>query len=158
MAHNLCWKHFSKNQIEELERSLEPLQCKRLLGQFLGLGKGGDGLDELEEVVLDFHFYNYAFCKERGFNALKTSTFLSIAKEIFDKDMASSVQSMELSFLRFKELLLTHSVQRPPWSIGVFGAGDVRDVVDYSLTSYFRHFGLYKALFGASVDLSRPSP
>lgn len=36
-------------------------------------------------MVLDFHYYNYAFCKERRFDARATSTFLSIMKDILDE-------------------------------------------------------------------------
>lgn len=60
---------------------------------YLGLGdvkrdevSGGKGrLTEEEEIVLNFHYYNYAFCKERRFDACATSTFLSIMKDIFDE-------------------------------------------------------------------------
>lgn len=78
----------------------------RLLSVYLGLGKVGNlgglrgnenGMDneessarpanltEKENVVLDFHYYNYAFCKERRFDARATSTFLSIMKDILDE-------------------------------------------------------------------------
>lgn len=58
----------------------------------LGRMEGGDttsartaSLTEKEKVVLDFHYYNYAFCKERRFDARATSTFLSIMKDILDE-------------------------------------------------------------------------
>ena len=70
---------------------------------YLGLGEksksgGGEGgvgddgactraerLTDKENIVLDFHYYNYAFCKERRFDARATSTFLSIMKDILDE-------------------------------------------------------------------------
>lgn len=73
---------------------------------YLGLGRGGRpgvrggkgngtenadasarsaSLTEKDKVVLDFHYYNYAFCKERRFDARATSTFLSIMKDILDE-------------------------------------------------------------------------
>lgn len=62
---------------------------------YLGLGgetdSGGIGdeitrrLTDKEKIVLDFHYYNYAFCKERRFDACATSTFLSILKDVFDE-------------------------------------------------------------------------
>lgn len=66
-------------------------------GSPIGLESNGDGtenedasarsanLTEKEKVVLDFHYYNYAFCKERRFDARATSTFLSIMKDILDE-------------------------------------------------------------------------
>lgn len=82
------------------------LMQPRLLSVYLGLGRadnlsentgkrnGTEGdetsarisrLTEKEKVVLDFHYYNYAFCKERRFDARATSTFLSIMKDILDE-------------------------------------------------------------------------
>lgn len=49
------------------------------------LGGGEDHLTDKEKVVLNFHYYNYAFCKERRLNARATSTLLSIFKDIFDE-------------------------------------------------------------------------
>lgn len=82
-------------------------RISRLLSVYLGLGKGSslgglrgsneNGMEiedasarsailtEKEKVVLDFHYYNYAFCKERRFDARATSTFLSIMKDILDE-------------------------------------------------------------------------
>lgn len=60
-----------------------------------GEGEGGLGDDDAstligrltdkESIVLDFHYYNYAFCKERRFDARATSTFLSIMKDVLDE-------------------------------------------------------------------------
>lgn len=44
-----------------------------------------EGLTDKEKIVLDFHYYNYAFCKERRLDACATSTFLSIMKDLFDE-------------------------------------------------------------------------
>lgn len=47
---------------------------------------GGEGdLTDKEKAVLDFHYYNYAFCKERRLNARATSTLLSVLKDVFDE-------------------------------------------------------------------------
>jgi len=86
---------------------LPPWRLCRLLSLYLGLGRAGGfssdeegenriqssegsnapigSLTEKEKVVLDFHYYNYAFCKERRFDACATSTFLSIMKDILDE-------------------------------------------------------------------------
>ncbi|CAN0146829.1 unnamed protein product, partial [Scytosiphon promiscuus] len=100
-------------------------------------------------VVLDFHYYNYAFCKERRFDARATSTFLSIMKDILDEDMRTndSSPSLKASFGRFEELILRHAVDRPPWTAGVLNPKDVGAITDYVATSYYRHFTLYKHIF-----------
>ena len=43
------------------------------------------------------------------------------------------------------------SVQRPPFSIDLFGANEVRKIVEYVINTYFRHFKLYKYAFTPRV-------
>lgn len=88
---------------------------------YLGLGvsesdeeKGGLGDDDAntrierltdkENIVLDFHYYNYAFCKERRFDARATSTFLSIMKDVLDevRCVPYDVYTAVLKYIRFK--------------------------------------------------------
>jgi len=42
-------------------------------------------------------------------------------------------------------------VQRPPFSIDLFGANEVRKIVEYVINTYFRHFKLYKYAFTPRV-------
>ena len=41
--------------------------------------------------------------------------------------------------------------QRPPFSIDLFGADDVRKIVEYVINTYFRHYKLYKFAFTPRV-------
>lgn len=62
-------------------------------------------LTEKEQIVLDFHYYNYAFCKERRFDACATSTFLSIMKDILDEvNTTWYIHSISISNLSFFEV------------------------------------------------------
>jgi len=45
-------------------------------------------------------------------------------------------------------------MQRPPFSIDLFGANDVRKIVEYVINTYFRHFKLYKYAFTPKVHHS----
>ncbi|CAM9701378.1 unnamed protein product [Ectocarpus sp. 12 AP-2014] len=178
MATSAAWKHFSPEQISCLEAALEHEQCKTLLALYLGLGganclehDGTDGsgtrtdsasartnsLTEKERVVLDFHYYNYAFCKERRFDARATSTFLSIMKDVLDEDMRTndSTSSLRKSFNRFEELILRHAVDRPPWTTGVLSPKDIGAITDYVATrqDYYRHFTLYKHIFTTKINV-----
>ena len=69
-----------------------------------------------EDLILDFHFYNFSFCKERRFTPKKTSTMLSILKLVFDDDVKRMAlgDTVTKSFEQFESLLLKHSVERPP--------------------------------------------
>ena len=99
------------------------------------------------DVLLDFHFYNYAFCKDQGFTAAKTSCFFSILKRVVQQDTNINTEAIAVSFERFKNLLLKHSVQRPPHSVAIFNTDDVGKITDYIANSYYRHFHLYKFIF-----------
>ena len=43
-----------------------------------------------------------------------------------------------------QEKLLTHSVQRPPYSVGIFTLHDMQQLTEYFTDTYFRHYNLYK--------------
>ena len=108
------------------------------------------------EVATDYFFYGFAFCKERGFNTEKTSVFLSIMKAVLDADCASSGPSrtMKTSFVAFKELVLSHAVERPPHSSGIFEVDDVARIIEYMLNSYFRHYNLYRYIFTKKMQVT----
>ena len=52
--------------------------------------------------------------------------------------------SEEQSFNNFKELLLRHSVQRPPHSLGKFNLDDVKKIDAFVLDNFYRHYQMYK--------------
>ena len=52
-----------------------------------------------------------------------------------------------------QELLVKHSVERPPYSSSVFSLAQVKDIAEYVLSTYFKHFKLYKYAFTKRVRL-----
>merc|ERR1711869_181075 len=46
-----------------------------------------------------------------------------------------------------KSMLLRHSVTRPPYSVAVFSANDLKVIMDYVLNTFFRHFNLYQYVY-----------
>jgi hypothetical protein len=130
--------------VVELEESQDPSSIKRKLGVFLGV----DLRDKKRaDVIQDFHFYNYAFCKDNAFSAEKTSCFVSIVGRVVQADQGTNTGNVGDSFALFKNLLLKHSVERPPYSVGIFSPTDVGKITDYIMNSYYRHFNLYKFIF-----------
>ena len=99
--------------------------------------------------VHDFYFYLFAFSRENRFSHEKTSTLLSICRDVFDGDMGTNdpAKHMGTSFERLEGMLLRHAVFRPPKSIGVFDEGDVRSILNFMLHNYYRHWRLYKVCF-----------
>ena len=54
---------------------------------------------------------------------------------------------VDLSFQYCKDLLLAHSVQRPPYSIGLFTLPEMKALLSWMLDTYYRHYKLYMYAF-----------
>merc|ERR1712232_1296612 len=53
----------------------------------------------------------------------------------------------------FKSWLLKHSVERPPWSIGIFAFEDVQAITEYVHATFFRHYKLYMYTYMTRCDI-----
>lgn len=69
---------------------------------------------------------------DNGFSIEQVSTFFSIIKATHEEAIAES-PSMQHVFSFFKELVFRHSVERPPYSVAIFDAVVVKQIVDYML-------------------------
>jgi len=140
--------------LRELEAARDPVECKGLLKSYLKIEDAGFDRDR-QDILLDFHFYNYAFCKKLGFGPTKISTFLSIMKDTIDKDFSQhdAVNTIKASFEQLKKTLLMHCIERPPWSVGIFQPEDLQLLSDFVLNGYYRQFRLYKYLFTRRVQV-----
>eukprot|EP00955_Chlamydomonas_euryale_P091502 364630-Chlamydomonas_euryale.AAC.13 len=47
----------------------------------------------------------------------------------------------------FKDLMLRHSVQRPPYSVGLFTLAEMKTILNWMLDTYYRHYKLYQYVF-----------
>lgn len=108
----LDWKYFKEDDIISFDSELNEAELKSLIGKSVIIPFE----KSVKEFVVDFHFYNFAFCKEQAFDYRKISTYMSIMNEIFLTDMLSSEpsNSMTQSFNNFQNMILNHSVERPP--------------------------------------------
>ena len=147
----------SEKQVEALERTSDAESVRALLIEYFKIGESYSNSRKVE-IAADFHFYNYAFCKESAFSALKTSTFLTLMCKLMLDDVAiiSRHHTVKDSYDTFQSLILRHSVERPPKSVGVFSKKDVSRIHDFVVNSYFRHFLLYKFVFGVQEVFKQP--
>ena len=60
----------------------------------------------------------------------------------------------EAAYECFKELLLRHSVQRPPFSLAVFTLADVKAIDLFVQDTFFRQYGMYKFVLTERAMLS----
>ena len=82
-------------------------------------------------VLLEFYANTLRFAAECRFTTEKTSAFFSIMRANHEETV-HGLLSLDQSLLYFKELLLLHSVQRPPYSVGIFSFKDVTLISDYA--------------------------
>lgn len=107
---------------------------------------------KVDLLKLDFHFMNYAFCKKHGFSNEKVSTTLAIFDHVFSQ-MLSKQLKPEVGLKMLKDLLKRHSIQRPPFQIFIFSEQEVEHIIQFSLTTFLRHFSLYEFAFKPRIEL-----
>ena len=138
----------SAEQFASLEAATSPEHTRELLASFLEIAYEDE---TKQKIALDYHFHNYAFCKDRSFDGRKTSTFLSIMQTIFlrDTESTSAADTIATSYNFFQDTLMKHCVERVPYNILVFDDVDVTPIIDYVTESYYRQFRLYNYIFGS---------
>mmetsp|Transcript_62348 Transcript_62348/g.146983 ORF Transcript_62348/g.146983 Transcript_62348/m.146983 type:complete len:261 (+) Transcript_62348:106-888(+) len=148
MASALLWKDFSVQQMEKYIVMKDPaLRMSTLVSMF-----GLSDKVERDQITLDLYFYTLQFGLDKGFTADKLSVLFSIMKSTHESSMGKFWPARR-SFEFFRDLLLQHSVQRPPYSIGLFSLQDVKAITDHAATGYFRHYMLYKYAFTKKTEM-----
>lgn len=59
----------------------------------------------------------------------------------------------ELGLKLLNDLLANHSIQRPPYKIFIFSDQEAQDILNFSMTTFLRHFSLYEFAFKPRVEL-----
>ena len=89
-----------------------------------------------------FHEINYSFTKDNKFTELKMSCFMEIMNYLLKQLIEDKIDE-DQSFNNFKELVLRHSVFRPPHSLAIFTLDDVKLIEKFGLETYYRHYEMY---------------
>ena len=103
-------------------------------------------------ILVDLYFNTLAYATKSGFNTEKSSTLLAIVKAVHEK-ATRELQTIGNSFEFFKLLMLQSSVHRPPYSLGIFTFAEMKDLTEYMLSTYFRHYKLYQYAFTKLVRM-----
>ena len=109
-------------------------------------GVEGTAEDAKITILLDFYSFLVHFSRVNKFTAEKASLFLSVAKRVHDAS-GGQILTVENSLSLLKDLLLKHSVHRPPYSVGVFTLKELQLVTDYMVQSYYKHYNLYQFVY-----------
>lgn len=143
----LLWKDLSLAQAEALMQCCTAQKLSQEVVRLVQGEAGSSSRDKLEWIVADMYRYLVQFAKKKGFTAPQLSVLFSIQKSIHDTCMATPYDNMDDTFTLFKQLLITHSVNHPPFSVHMFDVDQVKDISDYFLSTYFKHFRMYKYAF-----------
>lgn len=145
MAESLLWADLSPAQTQNLVLHLHEPQGKSALAKTLGVPDFHSNVHQ--RILLEFYFGVLDFAKQSGFSLEKTSTLLSVFKLNHFLAMKTPFLKVNESFEAFKDLLVRHAVQRPPYSVQIFALHDIEPITQFALNTYYRHFKLYKYAF-----------
>ena len=146
------WVDLSLTDVERLlEASATTEELQRVLCEILGLEDYGSSKEASIEV--DLYFYAISSAKRNNFTAEQISAFFTILKSVHSMCKSTPYDNFQEVFQFFKELMVRHSISRPPFSICLFNMEQVKDITDYVLKTYFKHFKLYKYAFTKQVVL-----
>ena len=107
----LPWKYISVEQVADLESTTDPVAVKQLLKDIFKLHYSDT---RKCTISIDCFFYNWAFCKERGFDGIKSSTYLSLCNEMWLRDTGDSQTTRTSSFEYFQSELIKHAIDNSP--------------------------------------------
>lgn len=104
-----------------------------------------------------FRISPYRYANKNGFTMEKASTMVAIVKAVHTKAI-DEIMTVENSFGFFKTLALQSSVHRPPYSLGIFSFAEMKDMSEYVLSTYYRHYKLYQYAYTNLVRMDIEPP
>ncbi|KAL0984312.1 hypothetical protein UPYG_G00139800 [Umbra pygmaea] len=145
----LLWADVSFNDMKGIENTKSILELERILCCVMGVNFP----EPKRGILLELYVHTLFFCRKSNFNREQTSALLSIVKHIHQANTETLLNNMDHCFAYCSELLLCHSVTRPPFSINLFSYEEVTSILKYLLNTYMRHYNLYKYIFTPQVRL-----
>lgn len=150
----VLWADLTVSDIDRINDAITPDQVRGELADILHIEvTDGDSNDMKNAILLDLYYYTINFCRQLEFSKEQTSAFFSIVKKTHEVCVETPFGNVHQCFCYFKEMLLCHAVKRPPYSMDLFNADQVRAITDYVINTYFRHFKMYKYAFTPLVRL-----
>ncbi|KAF3704546.1 Coiled-coil domain-containing protein 189 [Channa argus] len=145
----MLWTDVSYHDMEEIDNMQSILDLESALCSVFQVNLA----EPKRGVLLELYVQTVLFCRECNFKKGQTSALLSIIKSIHEANVETPLNNIEQCFKYCKELLLCHSVRRPPFSINLFNSEEINYIFKYIYNSYMRHFKLYKYIFTPQVKL-----
>ncbi|KOB87798.1 hypothetical protein PFDG_04306 [Plasmodium falciparum Dd2] len=103
-------------------------------------------IGKMKKILKDFFYDIFLFCVSKNLTIKEISTFLSIKKYIFYKFIYKCQNIINL-FLEYKQIMLSHCINRVPYFIKVFSFSSLHILLKYSIRSFFKNYSFYKYIF-----------
>lgn len=151
MAQTLTWSVLSPEFVNSCLEAANVVEIREVLrrcdaassGTFLHSKEYEEGQ---VNILLDLYAHLVMFAKARLMSAEKVSTLTAIMKVLHDRSM-SERRTRVASYDLLRELIVRHSVPRPPYSAGIFSLEDVHDIDEHLMSTYYRHYKMYMYAF-----------
>lgn len=135
MAEILTWRHLSEADTRSLRR---PDKSGRIPRDAVAFAMGiSEPREKRKALQVDLYMMTLKFALANDLEDDQLSTLLSLVKVVHEESVAARL-TMEASFSRFKHHLLLHTVQRPPFSLGIFPVKLMSSIIDWMLNTYYR--------------------
>ena len=155
-SNSICsWKDLSyTDALLVLDPSISNQGILNKLEKILGLDMTEDRRElKRLHITKDLYYNAITFARRENLNPQQLSAMFTIIKTIHKLCISTSYDNISVCYQTMKDLLISHSVHRPPFSIQLYSLEQVRNIMEYILQSYFRHFKLYKYAFTKRVLL-----
>lgn len=148
------WKDLSYSECERLlDTANGHDHIKTMLQAILKIDVAMETSSQVQ-ITTDLYAYGVIFARKNNYSPIQLSTLISILKQVHKACISTSFDNLDATMKMFQELMVKHSVQRPPHSTCVFNIAQVKAITDYLLTTYIKHFKLYKFAFTKKVRLN----
>eukprot|EP00775_Hariotina_reticulata_P005753 gene5752-5993_t len=157
LAKFLSWVHLTREQIAAIRAAPVhdgALTARQFLQQYVCEQLGDHQLRN--DIILDLYSYTLKQGQAWGLGDEQLSCLFGLVKEVHSASVGQRL-TVERSFDFFKDTLFNHSIQRPPFSIGVFTPEEMRAILDWMLHTYYQHYKLYQYAFVKRITLSLTS-
>ena len=135
-----------------LNMQLSTKEEKDLLEQIMPLSLYQE---PVKSIMIELYHKALTLGKQRHpvFDEKKISTLLGIFYVTLNKATQKDISQKKFHDI-FKNLLLIHSVQRPPHSLCIFSADDVLEIVELFIDDAYRQFHLYRFMFHPRYEMT----
>ncbi len=146
------WADLSLSDTEKLlDVSCDDLEIQKLLVEKLGLLRFPT---KQRLILLDLFTYTWLFGKKEGYKPDQMSTILTMVKRLHAKCTSTSRENLDDVLKNLQDMLVQHSVNRPPFSHSIFSLCQVKSITEFILSTYFKHYKLYKYAFTKKLHLN----